>query len=107
LHSVFPFSSRSPARKPGVATTTFAQGLEATSAAPDVARQALQVSPEPNLVWLEASDSDRPTRNRRQLAPSRIQAVLEVDFSTQDERWAKTHKQGTARLDIPHGRGEP
>jgi hypothetical protein len=103
LRSAFPFSSRSPARKPGIATTTVAHGPEATSATSDVARQALLVSPEQSLVWLEADDSHCSTQNRCQLGSSRIQAVLEVDFSTQDERWAEAHKQGTAGVDIPHG----
>jgi hypothetical protein len=90
LRSVFPFTSGSPARKPGVAKTTVTHGPQATSATPDVVRQALLGLPEPNLVRLEADYSRCSTQNCGQLAPSRIQAVLEMDFSIEDERRAKT-----------------
>jgi hypothetical protein len=86
------FPSQSSFGKPGTSAATRRSGTQALASATYRIRQTVLGRHAPDLKRLALRARDCTAGDRRSLASSWIQAVLEVDFAAQDERGTKNHK---------------
>src|ERR1039458_9518942 len=85
----------------------FQIGTQAPSTSSSRVRQTLLGPRSKVLASMETSLDRRKSGDHSPLAPCRLSSLLGLALAPSGLLWRKTHQQGTARIDLPHGGGEP